>query len=65
MQSLEKRISVLDAAKPADLFPAIQLDAGETEADALRRCGIPADSANVLFIHRVIFSPGGARHARN
>ena len=65
MQRLEKRIAALEAASPADPFHAIRLEAGETEADALQRCGIPADATNVLFIQRVIVSPGEAHHAKH
>lgn len=65
MQSIEKRISALEAASPADPFHAIRLEAGETEADALKRCGIPADATNVLFIQRVIVSLGEVGHAKH
>ena len=63
MQSLEKRIAALEAAKPKDPFRAYRLEAGETEQAACLRLGITADAANVLFIRRVIVSPGGMSHA--
>lgn len=65
MQSLEKRIAALEAASPAEPFRAIRMEIGESETDCRLRCGIPADAANVLFIQRVIVSPGEVRHARD
>jgi len=59
--AIERRIAALEAARPADPFHAIRLEAGETEGDALRRCGIPADASNVLFIQRVFVSPTDER----
>ena len=65
MPSIEKRIAALEAAKPVDPFQAFRLEAGETEQAARLRLGIPADAVNVLFIQRVIVSPGEVRHARH
>ena len=65
MQSIEKRIAALEAARPVDPFRAFRLEAGETEQAARLRLGIPAHAANVLFIQRVIVSPGEVLHARH
>ena len=65
MHKLEKRIAALEAAKPADPFHAIRLEAGETVADARLRCGVSADAANVLFIQRVIISPTKDQYAEH
>ena len=65
MQRIEKRIAAFGAARPVDPFRAFRLEVGEVEANVLKRCGIPADATNVLFIQRVIISPGGEGHAKH
>ena len=63
--AIERRIAKLEAASPADPFRAVRMEIGESEADCRRRCGIPADATNVLFIRRVIVSPLEGRHAKH
>ena len=63
--AIERRIAKLEAASPADPFRAVRMEIGESEADCRQRCGIPADATNVLFIQRVIVSPGKVRHAKH
>lgn len=65
MQSIERRIAALEAARPVDASYAVRMEIGESEADCRRRCGIPVDAANVLFISRVIVRPVGVHHAEH
>lgn len=65
MQSIEKRIAALEAARPVDPFRAFRLKSGETEQAARRRCGIPADAVNVLFIERVIIFTRQVQYAEH
>jgi hypothetical protein len=65
MQSIEKRIAALEAARPVDPFRAFRLEVGEPEQAARRRCGIPAEAVNVLFIGRVIISPRKVQYAEH
>lgn len=63
--AIERRIAKLEAASPADPFRAVRMEIGESDADCRRRCGIQADATNVLFIRRVIVSPGEVNHAKH
>lgn len=65
MQSTEKRISVLEAARPAHPFRAVRMEIGESESDCRLRCGVPPDATNVLFIQRVIVSPTKGQYAEH
>ena len=61
MQSLERRVTALEAALPTEQGSAALMWTGESESACRQRCGIAADEANVLFIQLV--SPKELSHA--
>lgn len=50
MQTTERRIAALEAGATDDTFKVVIVEDGETQADALRRAGLPPDSRRVLYL---------------
>ena len=61
MQSIERRIAALESNSSAvdASLKVVFVEAGETEADAIKRAGYPPDAADVMCV--VFVSPTDER----
>ncbi|MBP9061167.1 MAG: hypothetical protein KBF98_12735 [Rhodoferax sp.] len=49
MQTIERRVAALESSASDDTLKIIIVEDGETQADALKRVGLPPDARGVVF----------------
>ena len=50
MANIEKRVAALEAASTDDTLQIVVVEDGETQADALKRVGLPLDALRVMYV---------------
>lgn len=50
MSNTERRIAALEAGATDDTLKVVLVEDGETQADALKRVGLPPDARRVLYL---------------